>query len=167
VSSSLAVYSRFVREVCFADVLGYMRSGTGKGGVAGMLEAIPDRAEPRYDLVFAWDILDRLFDDYRAPLVERLARVTTPDGRLHLVVRSSGETPRPLRFALLGPDRMRYQPAGPPQPAGKRLLPAEVAALLEPFRVVHGFTLRGDLREYVAIRGRDAPPGEAGVGRDP
>lgn len=151
--SSLEVYGRFARVVRFADVSGFMRSGEGKGSPTGMLGAVPpDPARP-YDLVFGWDVLDRLYPEYRAPLVERLAAVTAPGARLHVVVRASDTASPPLRFQLLATDRMHYEPTGPPEPARDALLPAEVNALLEPFRVVHGFTLKGGLREYVARLG--------------
>ncbi len=151
VASNLDMYARFARLVRFADVRGHMRS-EGKGSVAGMLEAVPAPRGRAYDLVFAWDVLDRLFPEYRAPLVERLAAVTARGSRLHVVVQGTESPTPPRRFALLGTDRMRYQPTGPPDAARPPLLPAQVAALLEPFRVEHGFTLQGGLREYVAVR---------------
>ena len=151
--SSLAVYSRYARRIRFADLTGYATSLRGRGSVPGLLEAVPPQPDRPYDLIFAWDVLDRLFDEYHAPLVNRLARVTAPHARLHVVVRASEEeATRPLRFRLREIDRMLYEPAGSPQPARPRLLPAPLAQLLTPFQVAHGFTLKGGLREYVAIR---------------
>lgn len=124
----------------------------GKGDVAGMLEAVPPTPERKYDFVFGWDVLDRLFPDYRGPLVERLASVTAPGGRLHVVVQGVEAPTPPRRFAILDTGRMRYESTGPPEAARRPLLPAQVASMLEPFRVEHGFTLKGGLREYVAVR---------------
>lgn len=153
---SLSVYSRFARRIRFADLTGYATSLRGRGSVEGVLEAVPPQPDRPYDLIFAWDVLDRLFDEYHEPLVARLARVTAPRARLHVVVRASEEeTKRPLRFRLGDIDRMVYEPTGPPEPARPRLLPAPLAQLLAPFQVVHGFTLKGGLREYVAIRKAD------------
>lgn len=154
--SSLSVYSRFARRIRFADLPGYATSVRGRGSVAGLLEAVPPQPERPYDLVFAWDVMDRLFAEYHAPLIARLAEVTAPNARLHVVVRATeANTTRPLRFALLGKDRMRYEPTGPAQPTRPRLLPAHVTHLLQPFRIAHGFTLKGALREYVAFRHED------------
>lgn len=151
--SSLNVYSRFARRIRFADLTGYATSLKGRGSISGLLEAVPPQPDRPYDLVFAWDVLDRLFDEYHAPLVARLAEVTAPRARLHVVVRASDEDARrPLRFRLSDIDRMQYEPTGPPQPARPRLLPAPLAHLLAPFHVLHGFTLKGGLREYVAVR---------------
>jgi hypothetical protein len=152
-ASSLSVYGRFARQIRFADVPGHAASLRGRGTVARVLETVPVQPERPYDLVFAWDVLDRIFPAYHAPLVARLVEVTAPDARLHVVVRASEQpTIRPLRFMLLDIDRMRYEPTGPAQPGLPRLLPAQLAHLIEPFRVVHGYTLKGDLREYVAAR---------------
>jgi hypothetical protein len=151
--ASLDVYSRFGRRIRFADVVAHAAAHTGLGSVSQLLSAVPLQPERPYDLVFAWDVLDRLLPEYHAPLIARLVEVTAPDARLHAVVRASGEGAiRPLRFTLLDTDRMRYEPVGPLRPAQPRLLPAQLAHLLEPFHVVRGFTLKGELREYVALR---------------
>ena len=149
--SSLRVYTRFARRIRFADLLA---DGTLRLAWAAVLHALPPQPERAYDLVFAWDILDRLFPEERPRLVERLAEVTAPDARLHVVVEASERArTQPLRFTLLDSDRMRCEPSGPARPARWQLLPAEVERLLVPFRVVRAFTLKGGLREYVAVRG--------------
>lgn len=149
VSANLDVYGRFAGAVRFADLLD-VRS---RAGLRSALEEIPARPDRPYDLVFAWDTLDRLYPPERPLLMERLVEVTSPDARLHAVFRASdtGATP-PLRFVLLDTDRVRCEPAGPKRSAGPRLLPTEVEELLGPFEVIKGFTLRGQLREYVAAR---------------
>jgi hypothetical protein len=150
---SLEAYHRFARRIRFADLLGYAISPRGRGPVEDLLREIPAQPDAPYDLVFAWDVLDRLFPEYHGPLVTRLVEVTAPEARLHVVARGSAESVmRPLRFSLLGTDRMRYEPAGRDRPALPRLLPAQVAHILEPFRVTRGFTLKGEMREYVAVR---------------
>ena len=151
---SLRVYSRFARWVRFADLLGEGGWSRAGGSAAGLLRSLPAQPECPYDLVFAWDVLDRLFPEDRRHLVECLAKLTAPNARLHAVVRPEDPLARPLRFTLLDVNRVRYEPivAVPlPRPP---LLPAEVTKLLAPFRVVHAFTLKSGLREYVAARAR-------------
>lgn len=155
-ASSLQVYGTFARHVRFADLPGYVTSHRGRGSIAGMMEGVPPQPRNPYDLIFAWDVLDQLYTEYHAPLVARLAEVSSPDARLHVVVRASEQdTTRPLRFMLHQTDRMRYESTGREQPARKKLLPAYINQLLLPFRVLHGFTLKGGLREYVAARPRE------------
>jgi hypothetical protein len=152
-ASSLDVYGRFARRVRFVDIPGYLTSLRGRGSISGMLQGVPPQPGRPYDLVFGWDVLDQLYPEYHAPLVTRLAEITAPDARLHVVVRASeAEAFRPLRFMLAHDGRMCYEPSGPAQPARQRLLPAHISQLLMPFQVAHGFTLKGRLREYVAVR---------------
>lgn len=150
---SLRVYSRFARWVRFADLLGEAWWPGAEGPSPGVLRTVPPRLERPYDLVFAWDILDRLYPDERPRLVEWLADITDPELRLHVVVRASTSAmAHPLRFALVDVDRIRYEPVSKARVAPSSLLPAEVARLLEPLRVVHAFTLKTGFREYVAVR---------------
>ena len=151
--SSLGIYGRYGRRVRFAEVLDAARSAEGWPAA---LRALPPQPEDPYDLVFAWDILDRLYPQERPRLVEHLVRITRPGARLHAVVESSERsTTTPLRYAVLDEGRVQYQPVGPPRPAREPLLPAEVERLLAPFEVDRAFTLKGGLREYVAIYRRE------------
>lgn len=150
-NSSLRVYSRFATRVRFVDLLS---AALSPEGCIAALKAVPTQPERPYDLVFAWDVLDRLFPEDRRRLVERLMEIAAPDARLHLVTEAADRsTTQPRRFALLDDDRIRIEPTGPERPARRHLLPAEVERMVAPFRVMHGFTLKGGLREYVAVRG--------------
>jgi hypothetical protein len=154
--ASLAVYERFARHIRFADVAGLALSHGRRTPVQHLIGAVPPHPRAPYDLIFAWDVFDRLFPNDRPPLVAHLAQVSAPHARLHMVIGGTDQgTAPPLRYSLLDTDRMRYEPATPARPARSRLLPAQVAHLLLPFRVRHGFTLRADLREYVAFRESD------------
>lgn len=147
---SLRVYSRFARWVHFADLLGEPWSPRAERSAAGLQLPQLDRA---FDLVFGWDILDRLFPDSRSRLVQWLTGVTAPDARIHVVVRAAEDAIScPLRFTIVDVGRIRYEPAGTARLPLSRLLPAEVARALAPLRVAHAFTLKNGLREYMAIR---------------
>jgi hypothetical protein len=144
------LYSRFARRIRFADLLTAPMVGETW---AAALPSLPPHSDQPYDLVLAWNLLDQLPPEERAPLVERLAHLTTPGARLYVLVDGSGEpTTQPLRFTIQGMDRVAQQAVGDPHPAGPELLPAEVGRLLRPFEVTHAFTLRLGYREYVAVR---------------
>jgi len=146
--AKLEVYGRFARWVRFADLLGHRAP---PGGWAEELSAL--RRYGPFDLVLAWDILDRLPPDGRPLLAPRLVELTTPSARLHVVVEASqGATDHPRRFTLLDVDRMRYEAEGPHRSSAPRLASAEVGRLLAPFRVDRAFTLKAGVREYVAMR---------------
>ena len=148
--ASLNVYSRFARRVRFADV---MAAATSPQGWAGAVSALPPQPVRPYDLVFGWDIMDRLDPEGRKRLIERLAEITSPDARMHLMVEATEKTSTvPFRFALMAVDRIRCEATGPVRPTPARMLPAQVERTLAPFKVVRAFTLKGGLREYVAVR---------------
>lgn len=148
---SFSFYGRYARQIRFADLL---KGPPAQGGTwSAALKAMPPPPEGFYDIVMAWNLLDRLKPSARGVFVERLADVTTLGARLYVLVDASGEpTPRPLSFSLLSTDRVSQKPVGPPHPAYPQLLPAAVERLLQPFEVVQAFTLRRGLREYVAFR---------------
>ena len=149
--TSLRLYSGFARQIRFADLLTDPPHGEAW---AAALRALPPNPDQPYDVVLAWNILDRLAPEERPPLVERLTQLTASGARIYVLVDASDEpSTQPVRFTLLDVDRVRQEAVGPPHPPQPQLLPADVERLLEPFRVVHGFTLRHGLREYVAIRG--------------
>ncbi len=150
---SLRVYSRFARWIRFADLLGDGGWARAEGSALGLLRMVPRQPERPYDLIFGWDVLDRLFPEDRPRLVESLVELTGPDARLHVVVHGEDSEAVPLRFTLLDVDRIRYEPGGTGRLPRPRILPADVTAVLSPFRVVRGFTLRTGLREYVAVHG--------------
>jgi hypothetical protein len=148
--TSLRVYGRFAGRVRFADALEEV--GAGPGSTAA-LDLLPPQPEQPYDLVFAWDLFDRLFPEDRQRVMQRLTEITASDAKLYVLVDSSDRPEAdPLRFALMDTDRLRYEPTGPPRSVKRRLLPAEVEQLLQPFRVMRAFTLKGGFREYVATR---------------
>ena len=139
---SFQLYAGFARRIRFADILA---NPPPSGGLTERLKALGSDPLPLYDLVLAWNILDRLRKEERSALVERLVRVSSPDARLYVLVDSSGRPDTcPLRFSLLDRDRVSQLPVGPEEPARPEILPAELERLLMPFRVCHAFTLRGE-----------------------
>jgi hypothetical protein len=147
---NLRAYTRFARRIRFADVLGEAVKARAYGPAPGLLrtELPPDRL---YDLVFGWDVLDRLLPEERPRLLKWLADITLPSARLHFVVRAEHALDVPLRFTLVEMGRIRFEPADTAQPIGPRLLPADVMKLLPPFRIAKSFTLRSGFREYVVV----------------
>lgn len=148
VEANLRVYGRYARQIRFADLLNTPPEGSSWAGALG---ALP-RERP-WDLVLAWNLLDRMAPEQRRPVVDELVALTGSGARLYLVMDTSGApTTQPLRFTLLGKGRIRQEPMGPPHRAWPRPLPAEVERLLEPFLVTQAFVLRLGMREYVAVR---------------
>ena len=148
--SQLRVFGSFARQVRFADLLTTPPHGEAWSAA---LRALPPHPHRPYDLVLAWNVLDRILPEERPSLIERLAELTAPAARLYIVVDGSG-TPfsPPLRFTLVGVDRVHEEAIGAPEATHAPLLPAQVERLLRPFEVSRGITLRSGMREYVATK---------------
>ena len=148
--SHLRLYSRFARHVRFVDLLTKPPLGPAWGEAMATLPLHPPRG---YDVVLLWNLLDRLGPAERVSLIDTLVQHTASGARVYAVVDSSGRpTARPLRFTLLDLERVTQEAAGPPEAARGQLLPAQMERLLAPFEVTRAFTLRLQMREYVAVR---------------
>ena len=148
--SQLRVLGRFSRQIRFA---GFVPSPPRGDAFTAALTGLPASPRQPYDVVLAWNVLDRLGPHEREGLVRRLVELTAPKAWLYAVVDVSGaEAARPLRLTLLDLDRVLQEAVGPPAPMASQLLPAHVERLLKPFEVVHAFALRAGRREYVARR---------------
>jgi hypothetical protein len=146
----LRLLGRFARRIRFAGLVPHPPGGEA---LRAALHALPPNPKQPYDVVLAWDILDRVDPADRPTVVECLARVTGPAARLYAVVDTTdASTTRPTRSSLVGLDRISMQPVGPPAPARPPILPAPLERLLAPFEVAQAFTLRTGHREYVTIK---------------
>jgi hypothetical protein len=147
---SLATYSRLARQVRFADLSS--RPAAELDWAAALDQAASTAVEP-FDVLLLWDTLGRLSAEERPRMVARLAQLAAPDARLHMVLEAPERTgPRPLRFSLADAGHMRHEVTWDDPAPPSRLLPANVERMLAPFQVVHAFTLKGGLREYLAVR---------------
>lgn len=143
-------YSQFARRIRFADFLTDPPRGAA---FTAALQALGPPSGGAFDLVLVWNLLDLLAPKERARLIHRLDQITGWGARLYMVVDSSGaEVTRPYRFTVLDSSHLRQEPTGRPQPLRFPLLPAEVMRVLTPFEVLHAFTLRHGLREYIGVK---------------
>jgi hypothetical protein len=146
----LAFFGRLAQQVRFAGLVPVPPSG--EDFIAALDSIPPDRERP-FDVVLAWDVFDRIGPDERTALVRRLDHVTAPGARLYAVVESTdASTTRPLRHTIVEVGRVRQEPVGPSEPARPQLLPLQVERMLAPFEIIHAFSLRAGLREYVALK---------------
>lgn len=141
---------RFGRIVRFANLIPRSPDDTEW---MDALRSLPPHPEHPYDVVLLWDLLDRLPETERRGVIDHMAEITARGARLYAVVDASGGvTTRALSFGLVDVDRVTQVPVGLPEPARQPILPAQVERDLAPFRIAHAFTLRGGLREYVALK---------------
>ena len=148
-NSSLQVYRGFARWVRFGDLLPVADE---EDELESALASIPPHPEQPYDVLLAWNILDRVSPTLRPQVIARLAELSAPGARLYLAIESGPERPQhPLRFGLVDAEHMWFEPMEGPPAAWPALLPAELERLIEPFTVSRAFTTRVGIREYVAV----------------
>jgi hypothetical protein len=153
-SEHLRFLGRFSRRIRFAGLLPDPPRGDAWREA---VQRLPPNLDQPYDVVFAWNILDRIDPGARPALITRLDELTAPGTRLFAVVDASGgPTIQPTRTTLLARDRVAETPVGDPEPAHPPLLPAPIERLLTPFKVTAAYTLRSGHREYVATKTKEA-----------
>ena len=145
----LRILGRFATQVRFVDLLA--RAGPGTAWDEGLGALRPNPARP-YDVVLAWDVLDRLGAEERLALVARLAAVTAPRARLYALAAREGTGSAAGEFVLVDRDRIAERPADGEAAAHRPILPAELERALAPFDVVNAYMLRTGAREYVAMK---------------
>ena len=153
-SDHLRFLGRFGRQIRFAGLLPEPPHGDDWREAVRTLPPNPDHP---YDVVFAWNLLDRIDPGTRPGLIAKLDELTAPGAWLFAVVDDSGgPTIQPVRTTLLAKDRVSETPIGDPVPAYPPLLPAPIERLLTPFKVTAAYTLRSGQREYVAKKQGEA-----------
>ena len=137
----------FARQFRFAGLI--PRSLVGEAW-ASALRALPPNESAPYDVVLGWDLLIWLDPEERAAATARLAEITAPGARIHLIVDGTGAaTVQPLEYTLVATGRVAEQPVGPPQRVSHPLLPAQLERALSPLEVMRAFVLRSGAREFV------------------
>lgn len=148
--SSLATYSLLARQVRFADLSATPSAATE--WPAALEQAQSASGDP-FDALLVWDTLGRVSAEDRALLISRLAELSAPGARLHMVLEAPEHSgPRPVRFSLVDRGHMRHELTWDDASSVARLLPLHVERMLAPFQVERAFTLKDGLREYVAVR---------------
>lgn len=152
----LALLSGYARRIRFTGLLpdGLPDGAEDEDGREPQPEDLSRVAEESlYDVILAWDVLDRLPEARRASLVNRLATAARPGALLYAFVRSEGQTVGPaLHSTLVDVNRVAQEEVGPAETKRPVLLPAHVEKVLAPFEVVQAFSLRIGQREYLMRR---------------
>ena len=149
----LGVLRDYARRIRFLGILPVF-ADEGVLDEAATLKALtvlpPD--EDGYDVVLAWDAFDRLDDEARNALINRLAAVTRPGAFLYTFVDSSDSVGASLQCTLIETNRLSQETVGAAATGRPPMLPAQVERALAPFEVVQAFSLRIGLREYLTQR---------------
>ena len=145
----LRVLGPYASQIRFANLLGAAAPGDPWQET---LSGLPPNETRPYDVVLAWDVLDRLDPPGRVAFMARLAEVTAAKARLYAIAGGEATEAVPLSFTLVGRDRLLERPSGVTTVQPKPLLPAQMERVLAPFEVASAYMLRTGAREYVAVK---------------
>ena len=145
----LRILGPYASQIRFANLLG--AAAPGDAWQDALLGLPPNETRP-YDVVLAWDVLDRLDPTGRAAFMARLVEVTAAKVRLYAIAGGEGTDAVPLAFTLVDRDRVLERPSGVTTAPRKPLLPAQMERVLAPFEVASAYMLRTGAREYVAVK---------------
>jgi hypothetical protein len=147
--SHLRILGPYASQIRFANLLTVAAPGDSWSEAVRGLP--PNEARP-YDVVLAWDVLDRLEPPGRTAFMARLVEVTAAKARLYAIAGGEAAEAMPLAFTLVDRDRLVERPSGVTTVGRKPLLPAEMERVLAPFEVASAYMLRTGAREYVAVK---------------
>lgn len=145
----LRILGPYGSQIRFANMLSAAAPGAAWNDA---LRGLPPNDARPYDVVLAWDLLDRLDPEGRTAFMARLVELTAPRARLYAIAAGEGPERVPLAFTLVDRDRLIERPGGVTNLAGRPLLPAQMERVLAPFEVASAYMLRTGAREYVAVK---------------
>ena len=152
-TSHLGVLRDYARSIRFLGILPvFAEEGVLDAEATRKALAVLSPDEGGYDVVLAWDAFDRIDNEARSVLVDRLAAVTRPGAALYTFVDSSDAVGPSLQCTLVGTNRLSQESVGSPPNGRTPILPAQVEKALDPFEVTQAFSLRIGLREYLTRR---------------
>ncbi len=158
VGSNVEFLAQFGCKLYIEDLYAALtsRSATGEGEIAGpefftSFLSIPE--DVRFDVVFAWDVLNYLQRRELAYLGEHLRHLCRPGARLFALMSSLKQIPaQPIRFRIVDEENLAYERRTHIERPGPRYVPAELNGRLRGFHVDRSFLLRHGIQEYLFIR---------------
>jgi hypothetical protein len=159
VADNVEFASSFASRLQIVDLLGRVASsGDVIGGVSARIasiEGIGREYVRSFHLVLAWDVVNYLSDAQAKRLLQTVAELCLPGARLHMIVYARDTMPTvPIRYRIIDPARLSYEPTSADMRGAPHLPPAAVERLLTGFRIEHSFVLQHGVHEYVASRKR-------------
>ncbi len=112
--------------------------------------ALAHSPDVRFDMIFAWDLINYMHVDLIHALMKRLSR-TCRSGTLLYIMISTAPTiqERPARIAITHEGRVRYQAGGPAVRPNPRYTPLKLERMMPGFRLLHSFLLGASLQEFL------------------
>lgn len=106
--------------------------------------------EVRFDMIFAWDLINYMHVDLIHALMKRLSRSCRGGTLLYIMISTAPKIPRrPADISITYEDRVRYHGEAPLDKPNPRYTPLKVERMMPGFRLLHSFLLGASLQEFL------------------
>ena len=106
--------------------------------------------QQRFDMVFAWDLINYMHVDLIHALMKRLTRSCRSGTLLYIMLSTAPLIPqRPAKITITDLDRIRYHADAPIDKPNPRYTPLKLERMMPGFRLLHSFLLGASLQEFL------------------
>lgn len=104
----------------------------------------------RFDMIFAWDLINYMHVDLIRALMKRLSRSCGSGTLLYIIISTAPRIPRrPAKLSITNEDKVRYHAEAPLDKPNPRYTPLKVERMMPGFRLLHSFLLGASLQEFL------------------
>ncbi len=104
----------------------------------------------RFDMIFAWDLINYMHVDLIHALMKRLTRSCRSGTLLYIMLSTAPMiSQQPAKIAITGEDRIRYHSDSPRVTPNPRYTPLKLERMMPGFRLLHSFLLGASLQEFL------------------
>jgi hypothetical protein len=105
------------------------------------------------DVMLAWDIFNYLDPRLYTTFMDHVTPLLKPGAHLYFLIYSQRDMPAlPMRFNLVAPNKMEYQPLSLETKPSPRFNQADLRKYMQDFLVVKSVLLRNGMQEYLLKR---------------
>jgi hypothetical protein len=158
VGTNVEFLSRFGCKLYIEDLYAALstRTPSGESDLAGpefFAEFLSLPEDTRFDVVFAWDLLNYLHRKELVHFAGQLRRFCPPGARLLAFVSFLKQMPaQPFRFRIKDEQTLIYERRTAAERPSPRLAPSEIADVFKGFHVDRSFLLRHGIQEFLLVR---------------
>ena len=106
--------------------------------------------ETRFDMIFAWDLINYMHPDMIHALMKRLSGGCRSRALLYFVLFTAPTIPsEPGKISISGDDRIHYQATAAADIPNPRYTPLKLERMMPGFRLWHSFLLGASLQEFL------------------
>jgi hypothetical protein len=140
-------------EDLFESLLILPPPGEEEGGDAWDLRvgrSLAHAPEVRFDVIFAWDLINYMDADLIHALMKRISRSCRSGTLLYIMISTAPAiSERPAKIEITPEVRVRYEATAPVDKPNPRYTPLKLERMMPGFRLLHSFLLGASLQEFL------------------